>query len=182
MKKHLLILAITAITSSAFASLDWYYDALTMGSGYQDGWLVQMYQDVDGSSDLSTLVFYTNGSNSGGDVFTSISTSVIDDGGDYYFDKGNIGTPGQFYAYTVIFNASTFGDATQYIIGDSSSSLLPNTDGINNGEYTLTSVAGTWQNIQAVPEPATFMLFGIGGVGAWLVRRNKLKAKEEADA
>lgn len=37
----------------------------------------------------------------------------------------------------------------------------------------------TWQ---AVPEPATFLLFGIGGFGAWLLRRNKLKAKEEADA
>jgi hypothetical protein len=38
------------------------------------------------------------------------------------------------------------------------------------------------QSWQAVPEPATALLFGIGGMGAWMVRRNKLKSKEEADA
>jgi hypothetical protein len=32
------------------------------------------------------------------------------------------------------------------------------------------------------PETATFALFGIGGMGAWMVRRSKLKSKEEADA
>ena len=35
---------------------------------------------------------------------------------------------------------------------------------------------------QVVPEPATFLLFGIGAMGAWLVRRNKLKCREEIDA
>lgn len=33
----------------------------------------------------------------------------------------------------------------------------------------------------AIPEPATFLLFGLGGMGAWLFRRNKLKSKEEMD-
>jgi formylglycine-generating enzyme len=35
--------------------------------------------------------------------------------------------------------------------------------------------------VVAIPEPATALLFGIGGFGAWLVRRNKLKSKEEMD-
>lgn len=35
---------------------------------------------------------------------------------------------------------------------------------------------------QVVPEPATFLLFGIGGMGAWLLRRNKIKSREQADA
>lgn len=35
---------------------------------------------------------------------------------------------------------------------------------------------------QVVPEPATVMLFGIGGMGAWMLRRSKMKSKEEADA
>lgn len=36
-------------------------------------------------------------------------------------------------------------------------------------------------DIYVIPEPATALLFGIGGVGAWLVRRNKFKAKEGVD-
>ncbi len=33
-----------------------------------------------------------------------------------------------------------------------------------------------------IPEPATALLFGIGAMGAWMVRRNKIKSKEQADA
>ena len=34
-------------------------------------------------------------------------------------------------------------------------------------------------NTTAVPEPATFLLFGLGGMGAWLIRRKKAKSEEE---
>jgi subtilisin-like proprotein convertase family protein len=45
-----------------------------------------------------------------------------------------------------------------------------------NGSATLVS----WGlDIAAVPEPATFILFGIGGMGAWLLRRNKLKSSSD---
>ena len=33
--------------------------------------------------------------------------------------------------------------------------------------------------VAMVPEPSTVLLFGIGGVGAWLLRRNRMKAREE---
>lgn len=36
--------------------------------------------------------------------------------------------------------------------------------------------------IGVIPEPATALLFGLGGMGAWLLRRNKLKSKEDMDA
>lgn len=36
--------------------------------------------------------------------------------------------------------------------------------------------------VVAIPEPATALLFGIGSLGAWMVRRNKAKAKEEMGA
>jgi hypothetical protein len=35
---------------------------------------------------------------------------------------------------------------------------------------------------QVIPEPATALLFGIGAMGAWMIRRNKIKSKEQADA
>jgi hypothetical protein len=37
-------------------------------------------------------------------------------------------------------------------------------------------------DMQVIPEPATALLFGIGAMGAWMVRRNKLKSKEQIDA
>jgi len=33
--------------------------------------------------------------------------------------------------------------------------------------------------VVAVPEPSTVLLFGIGGMGAWLLRRNRMKAQQE---
>lgn len=52
-----------------------------------------------------------------------------------------------------------------------------NTDLVNGDAI---NVAGP-NNAQVVPEPATFLLFGIGGMGAWLIRRNKQQVKEEAE-
>jgi hypothetical protein len=34
----------------------------------------------------------------------------------------------------------------------------------------------------AIPEPATALLLGFGGFGAWLIRRNQMKSAEENDA
>ena len=51
-----------------------------------------------------------------------------------------------------------------------------NTD-LTNGD----PINGGLNNAQVVPEPATFLLFGIGGMGAWLIRRNKMQVKEEAE-
>ncbi|MEI8207421.1 MAG: PEP-CTERM sorting domain-containing protein [Kiritimatiellales bacterium] len=36
-------------------------------------------------------------------------------------------------------------------------------------------------SVNAIPEPATALLFGLGGFGAWLFRRNKLKSNVELD-
>ncbi len=53
-------------------------------------------------------------------------------------------------------------------------------DGIGaDDQWNFTGGADV-QTTQAVPEPATALLFGIGGLGAFIVRRNKKKAQEEA--
>lgn len=45
-----------------------------------------------------------------------------------------------------------------------------------NIEFTPTSII-----IGVIPEPSTILLFGIGGIGAWLLRRNRLKSREDAE-
>lgn len=37
-------------------------------------------------------------------------------------------------------------------------------------------------SVNVIPEPATFVLFGLGFAGAWLVRRNKIKSEEQERA
>ena len=81
-----------------------------------------------------------------------------------------------------LYNAPTIGAATFYV--DSGYISLPDLDDVNPPSTTDLAVNFdfTGQSWQAVPEPATALLFGIGGLGAFIVRRNKKKAQEEADA
>lgn len=88
--------------------------------------------------------------------------------------------------YSVIFTdmITTSGTATNgyfAVIDDAlatvnytAGNMVYDPGGVNSG-----LVGGGWQ---VVPEPATALLFGIGGMGAWLFRRSKLKSKEESDA
>ncbi len=72
--------------------------------------------------------------------------------------------------------AGTFYDVTTYFGG------LTDMDPIGPPATADSFNAGNIKtSTQVVPEPATALLFGIGGIGAFIVRRNK-KAKEEADA
>lgn len=92
------------------------------------------------------------------------------------------------YAYALIFqdNVVEAGDWYFYTpmlaledvaVGGITQDIQMNTDLINgNAINTGATVA------QVIPEPATALLFGMGAMGAWLIRRNKIKSKEAADA
>lgn len=95
------------------------------------------------------------------------------------------------YVYTVIYQDDNldFGDwyfyTTPIALSNISGTDLPqsiemNSDIANGNAIDVWSGSDLNNVAQVVPEPATFLLFGIGGIGAWLIRRNKLKSKEEA--
>jgi hypothetical protein len=46
----------------------------------------------------------------------------------------------------------------------------------NTIEFTTTSVT-----IGVIPEPSTILSFGLGGLGAWLLRRNRMKSREDGE-
>jgi len=82
---------------------------------------------------------------------------------------------GQSVYYHIINAANTWEIYSQ-------AAILPDIDGtVGPGDNNVT-LSFSGQSWQAVPEPATALLFGIGGLGAFIVRRNKKKAQEEADA
>jgi hypothetical protein len=70
-----------------------------------------------------------------------------------------------------LYNASTVGGASQQIT--SAEFTLPDREAPIGGSDLDVAFDFSSSSWQAVPEPATFLLFGIGGVGAWLVRRKQ---------
>lgn len=74
-------------------------------------------------------------------------------------------------------SAGFYVDSATHILTDIVDDVNP--PAADDLKVTFNFTSSSWQ---AVPEPATALLFGIGGMGAFVLRRNKLKAKEEADA
>jgi hypothetical protein len=73
------------------------------------------------------------------------------------------------------FAATHYIDSATQILADLDD-LLPPSPGATDVTFNFSS--SSWQ---AVPEPATAMLFSVGGMGAWMLRRRKQQAQIEAD-
>jgi hypothetical protein len=89
-----------------------------------------------------------------------------------YLDIGTIN-----YADTAFVNPVTWLDSYKGTVAQSTASMSIQDKDFNQITFLPTSVT-----VAAIPEPATALLFGIGAMGAWMVRRNKIKSKEQADA
>jgi hypothetical protein len=171
-------MVIAMLTSGAYGALTWGYseDLLTWDATIQNGWLVQMYQDVDANSSLNSITEFDQlsgaptGAGVSDDVLLSSFTAALQEN----TKDGSIAWTVDFASwsslynddvYSVIYNAASIGAATQAVVVDASPFTLP---GADPGTYSLSSVNNTWV---AVPEPATFLMFALGGFGAWMIHR-----------
>jgi hypothetical protein len=185
--KWIITLAVLACLSfnAAAGTITW--ASADLGAGYTSGWLVALYEDVSQDGWDATSISST-GLTDSDDAYLGVTTLLdVGKGGSTW--GTTFSAPGGDlalgdYVYSVLFNDTTIAVATQYKVTTMTDGLFA---GGGNAWFTLpasdidaqynTTAMGTWQ---AVPEPATFMLFGIGAIGAWMIRRNKMKAQEEA--
>ena len=198
MKKNFIIPVVLMIVAAAQAGLvDWTSDLYfsAPATGVANGTLVGLYQDVNGDNTLtwntalSQMFVNTDGAVVGGlngmdnDIFLGFSTMVVPFGTTLSLNSQSLNLDNNIQIYTVLFNATSltvasFGAVDDAATFNSGSVVAPDQPlGYNIGSNVANGAMG---GVSVIPEPATFLLFGMGGVGAWLVRRNKLKAKEEA--
>ena len=187
-----LVVAILALVASAETiRYDFGADLTTIdGVSVQEGWMIRLYQDVNnnnGGSWYNSLVLDTSGAVSGinDDIFvgsatgtTVVSLSIY--GGLYgpptsgvTFQGTDSDTVGVGRYYGILFDSDAISTASNFVVLDQSTTAVFSGDGTigQAASYAIGSTGfGTWQ---AVPEPATFLLFAMGGFGAWLIRRKQ---------
>lgn len=185
--KKIIIVAVAAMlmAGTGWADLSWAYSGnlLSWDATIQAGWLVQMYQDVNGDTAVNNITdLYSNmvkgsptGGNSTDDVLLGgFTASLLTNAKDGFIQWG-VEIPAANWAtlygqkvYSVIYNANTISGASSGVVVDVSSTLLGSADPFL---YKQSSVNNNWV---AVPEPATFMLVVLGGGLSWIIRRMRM--------
>ncbi len=206
MKKLLLCMALilTSTLSVNAAEIEWANDPSTLiydwsGAGNlvletYTSYIIRLYESVDDTINFGIVgVIATNTAD---DIWTGVAFNWASGGGDgagyaqIFNTDTSFGINTGNKIYSVIFNNSSAANQTgagYFAIVDNALATVSypgdamsyNPGGVVGG---LQGSGGDWQQVGAVPEPATALLFGIGGMGAWMIRRNKIKSKEEADA
>jgi len=149
---------------------------------------IRIYKSVDDTIDFG-LISPTLASVSNDDVWTGYSFAWNSGGADGFcyhniFSSDTIwGINAGNKIYSVIFSDTP--NSGYFAIIDNSLATVSYTAGLMSYDPGgviggLQSAGGDWQ---VIPEPATALLFILGSMGAWLVRRNnKMKADAEAEA
>lgn len=196
MKKVVLMLAMVAVCFSASAALvDQFWDSQfiiiqtqTDASGglgpdiaYEDasGWGAGWYAEVFNITDNGGLGF-----SAPSDVTSLYSTEmflaaggpgispILGEYGGYMQDIGTFGAATDLdNVQMVLYNNADKNLATWYIT--SLALALPDAPDTPDPDAVKVTFDFTGQTWQAIPEPATVLLFGIGGMGAWLLRRRQ---------
>ena len=88
----------------------------------------------------------------------------------------NLNIPGLDYSHTSFINPAAY--LVDYIgtYTSTGGGIYLDDQDWNNIEFTVTQVI-----IAAIPEPGTALLFFMGGIGAWLLRRNRMQNQEDGE-
>lgn len=206
MKKVVLLVAVMALISSSHAIIDvnwiasggFYFNANPsvgiLGDGTGNSTIAQLMYSPDNVKDNILTSMAGDVNDVIWDTVTITENGIIGDFDDFAFFLGNENytnpTFTSGYVYALIFQDNNvqvndwYAYTPLYALVDVGGVILTqsielNTDTINGNAIDVNNGVSV---AQVIPEPTTALLFGIGAMGAWLVRRNKIKSKEEADA
>jgi hypothetical protein len=181
MMKKTIIIAASLVAALAFGdiSVDWY------SSGYvaeEDGsynateslfcqliWVETYSGDITSTDGTllngevlldSTYAIYGQFSSDGAEIYTDDTTYTYDYG--YIFAR-IWNTDGTYYYESLVIDCLDYTGVPDTI---TDAGILAATDFVTT-------------NIEAVPEPATIGLFGLGALSAWFIRRSKKSQEEE---
>ena len=145
--------------AGAYFAVEWDYKVTTISSDYS-------ITGLNGNMDFRATMGSTGVGHIFGNADVSYSNAVGDVSGVGFFGYGP-------YFKDVVFAQSEIFIHTYAYIGST-----PDFDAGDTFAYTAPYQEFT---VAAIPEPATALLFGLGGMGAWMLRRNKKKIEDDDD-
>ncbi len=172
-----------------------------LGDGTGNSTAAYLVWDADGILGDINAGSYSVGGTIGGatilDAMTIAEDGVANDASQFdsygWFDAGTHNdTYAAGYAFAIIFQDGDIGANDWYsysealALQDLTGSAFPQIIEMNFSGLSGDAIdvdpdgAGGFGVGQVVPEPATIGLFGLGALSAWIIRRNKQKAQEEA--
>jgi hypothetical protein len=170
MKKLIVTLILTVAHMSYAGDIDWTgtFTKTVDGVDLIDNWYVAMYTGAFGTIDTGNL-----SSNLVANTAMNVDESAPIPALWSYGFGASVNVANNIDVFTVIYNNVDYNFASQYIVVDNAAFNAGSGGGANHPvAYGLSNVSGTWQ---AIPEPTTFLLFAMGGFGAWLIRRKNMR-------
>jgi len=180
------VVALTLLATSASAAQITWGSADLKGqiSGVQAGWVVALYKDVNLDGWGASSINFADGSTDSDEVLTGVTTALSSGKtgtiwGDIFFSPGDVGLGDNLVS--VVFNSSSIAAASEYWYTSAFETITGTTGPGGSYQTPGTDILDTYTTTEVVPEPATAMLFGIGGMGAWMLRRKNQRAKKDEE-